>query len=93
MRRRFALPVVPGDNAVLQKLRRELQEYFSGARRDFTMPLTLRGTDFQQRVWRELQRIPYGRSASYETSARKIGSPTAVRAVARAIASSPRTAH
>ena len=84
MRRRFALPVVPGDNAVLQKLRRELQEYFSGARRDFTVPLTPRGTDFQQRVWRELQRIPHGRTASYETIARKIGSPAAARAVARA---------
>jgi AraC family transcriptional regulator of adaptative response/methylated-DNA-[protein]-cysteine methyltransferase len=84
MRRRFALPVVPGENAVLQKLRRELQEYFSGARREFTVPLVLRGTDFQQRVWRELQHIPYGRTASYEAIARKIGSPAAVRAVARA---------
>jgi AraC family transcriptional regulator, regulatory protein of adaptative response / methylated-DNA-[protein]-cysteine methyltransferase len=84
MRRRFALPVVPSENAVLQKLRRELQEYFSGARREFTVPLTLRGTDFQQRVWCELQRIPFGRTASYEGIARKIGSPKAVRAVARA---------
>jgi AraC family transcriptional regulator of adaptative response/methylated-DNA-[protein]-cysteine methyltransferase len=84
MRRRFALPVVPGENAVLQKLRSELHEFFSGARREFTLPLTLRGTDFQQRVWRELQRIPYGRTASYEAIARKIGSPKAVRAVARA---------
>lgn len=84
MRRRFALPVVPGDNDVLQKLRRELQEYFSGARREFTLPLALRGTDFQQRVWRKLQRIPYARIASYEAIARKIGSPAAVRAVARA---------
>jgi AraC family transcriptional regulator of adaptative response/methylated-DNA-[protein]-cysteine methyltransferase len=84
LRRRFDLPVVPGENLVLQKLRRELQEYFRGVRRDFTTPLTLRGTDFQQRVWRELQRIPYGRTASYEAIARKIGSPAAVRAVARA---------
>ena len=84
MRRRFALPVVPGENAVLQKLRRELQEYFSSARRDFTVPLTLRGTDFQQRVWRELQRIPFGKTTSYEAIARKISSPSSVRAVARA---------
>lgn len=84
IRRHFDLPVVPGENAVLQKLRRELQEYFSGARRDFTVPITLRGTDFQQHVWRELQRIVYGRTASYEAIARKIGSPAAVRAVARA---------
>ena len=84
MRRRFALPVVPGENDVLQRLRQEVQEYFSGARHKFTVPLTLRGTDFQQRVWCELQRIPFGRTASYEAVARKMGSPTAVRAVARA---------
>lgn len=84
MRRRFALPVVPGDNAVLERLRAELGEYFGGTRREFTVPLALRGTDFQQRVWRELQRIPFARTASYEDIARKIGAPTAVRAVARA---------
>ena len=44
MRRRFALPVVPGENAVLQQLRQELQEYFNGARRVFTVPLAPRGT-------------------------------------------------
>jgi AraC family transcriptional regulator of adaptative response/methylated-DNA-[protein]-cysteine methyltransferase len=84
MRRRFALPVVPGENAVLKKLRQELQEYFNSDRREFTVPLDLRGTDFQQRVWRELQRIPFGKTASYETIAKKIGSPSSVRAVARA---------
>jgi len=84
LRRRFALPVVPGDNAVLQQLHRELAEYFSGRRREFTVPLALRGTDFQQHVWRELQRIPFGRTASYEAIARRIGAPAAVRAVARA---------
>jgi AraC family transcriptional regulator of adaptative response/methylated-DNA-[protein]-cysteine methyltransferase len=84
MRRRFALPVVPGENAVLKKLRQELQEYFNSDRRELTVPLDLRGTDFQQRVWRELQRIPFGKTASYETIAKKIGSPSAVRAVARA---------
>jgi AraC family transcriptional regulator of adaptative response/methylated-DNA-[protein]-cysteine methyltransferase len=84
MRRRFGLAVVPGENAVLDRLRQELKEYFDGTRREFTAPFLLRGTDFQQRVWRELQRIPYGRTVSYETVARKIGLPSAVRAVARA---------
>lgn len=84
MRRRFELPVVPGDNAVLKQLRHELREYFSGRCKQFTVPLALRGTDFQERVWRELQRIPFGQTASYEAVARKIGSPSAVRAVARA---------
>ena len=84
MRRRFSLPVVPGDNAVLQLLRRELQDYFGGSRREFTVSLALSGTDFQEDVWRELKRIPFGRTASYETVAKRLGSPTAVRAVARA---------
>ncbi len=84
MRRQFQLPVVPGENRVLKKLTQELHEYFAGTRREFTVPVTLRGTDFQERVWRELQRIPYGQTASYETIAKKIGFPTAVRAVARA---------
>lgn len=84
MRRRFALPVLPGENAVLAQLRTELREYFAGARREFGVPLTLRGTVFQERVWRELQRVPFGRTASYEMIAQKLGAPSAVRAVARA---------
>jgi AraC family transcriptional regulator of adaptative response/methylated-DNA-[protein]-cysteine methyltransferase len=84
MRRRFSMPVLPGDNAVMKKLRAELQEYFRGERRVFTVPVTLRGTDFQQRVWRELQRIPSGETVSYEIIANRVGKPSAVRAVARA---------
>jgi AraC family transcriptional regulator of adaptative response/methylated-DNA-[protein]-cysteine methyltransferase len=84
MRARFQLPVVPGENAVLRQLRDELGEYFLGARREFTVPVELKGTEFQQRTWRELQKIPYGRTASYEAIAKKMGLPSAVRAVARA---------
>lgn len=84
MRRRFGLPVVPGENAVLRQLRAELQEYFQGARRTFTVPVAIRGTDFQQRVWSELRRIPYGKTASYEAVAKRLGAASAVRAVARA---------
>lgn len=84
MRRRFQLPVLPGDNAVLRQLRRELKEYFAGERRAFSVPLAMRGTQFQERVWSELQRIPHGKTASYEAVARKAGSPSAVRAIARA---------
>jgi AraC family transcriptional regulator of adaptative response/methylated-DNA-[protein]-cysteine methyltransferase len=51
------------------------------------LPLDLRGTAFQMRVWKELQKIPYGATATYEQIARRIGSPTASRAVARACAS------
>ena len=84
MRARFKRPVVPGENAVLRQLREELGEYFRGARREFAVQVELKGTEFQQRTWRALQEIPYGMTASYEVIARKIGSPSAVRAVARA---------
>jgi AraC family transcriptional regulator of adaptative response/methylated-DNA-[protein]-cysteine methyltransferase len=84
MRRRFSLPVLPGENTVMKQLRAELQEYFCGQRKQFTVSVTLRGTEFQQRVWQELQRIPYGEIASYETIASRVGKPSAVRAVARA---------
>lgn len=84
MRRRFNLPVVPGENSVLRQLRKELEEYFSNARREFSVAVAMTGSEFQQRVWRELRRIPFGKTASYETIARRIGLPGAVRAVARA---------
>jgi AraC family transcriptional regulator, regulatory protein of adaptative response / methylated-DNA-[protein]-cysteine methyltransferase len=84
MRRRFRLPVVPGDSAILTQLREELRGYFGGERREFDTPVVLTGTDFQERVWSELRRIPFGRTASYETIAQRIGSRTACRAVARA---------
>lgn len=84
MKRRFKFPVVPGDNAVLRQLRQELQEYFAGDRREFTVAIALRGTKFQERVWQVLRQIPFGKIESYESVARQIGSPTAVRAVARA---------
>jgi AraC family transcriptional regulator of adaptative response/methylated-DNA-[protein]-cysteine methyltransferase len=84
MRRRFRLPVVPGNNAVLDRLRGELAEYFAGDRRAFAVPMEMRGTAFQERVWDELRRIPWGTTASYAEIARRIGAPAAVRAVARA---------
>jgi AraC family transcriptional regulator of adaptative response/methylated-DNA-[protein]-cysteine methyltransferase len=83
-RRRFRLPIVPGDSTILAQLRKELREYFAGERREFDLPVVLKGTAFQERVWSELRRIPFGQTASYATIARRIGSPTAFRAVARA---------
>jgi AraC family transcriptional regulator of adaptative response/methylated-DNA-[protein]-cysteine methyltransferase len=80
----FALPVVPGENEVMEQLRRELAAYFAGRLRTFTVPADLRGSEFQTKAWRELQRIPYGNTASYEQIAQQMHSPKAVRAVARA---------
>jgi AraC family transcriptional regulator, regulatory protein of adaptative response / methylated-DNA-[protein]-cysteine methyltransferase len=84
MRRRFSLPVLPGENSVMKQLRAELQEYFSGTRKNFTVPVAMGGTKFQQSVWEELTRIPYGTTANYEDIAKRLNAPSAVRAVARA---------
>ena len=65
-------------------VREQLQEYFSGKRRDFDLALDLRGTDFQKRCWNELLRIPYGETRSYGDIARAVGSPKSFRAVGQA---------
>ena len=59
----------------------ELDEYFAGERREFSIPLDLRGTDFQLKCWRALLDIPYGETRSYGELARAIGHPQAFRAV------------
>lgn len=84
MRRRFGCAVVPGRHPLLERLRDELKEYFQGDRREFTLPLASRGTPFQDKVWQELGRIAYGQTISYDELARRVGQPTAQRAVARA---------
>lgn len=60
---------------------RQLREYFSKKRRSFDVPLDLRGSEFQRRVWNELQCIPYGETLCYQDIAERIGSPKAARAV------------
>lgn len=62
----------------------QLNEYFGRERRVFELPLLLAGTDFQQRVWRQLQEIAYGSTCSYLQLARNMGQTAAVRAVAAA---------
>ena len=68
---------------------RQLAEYFAGRRREFDLPLDLRGTDFQKCCWRELSKIPYGETRSYADIARAIGNPLAVRAVGLANGQNP----
>ena len=62
----------------------ELEEYFAGARREFSFPLDLRGTDFQLACWHALLAIPYGETRSYGDIARAVGKPAAFRAVGMA---------
>ena len=84
MRRRFGCGVVPGQHPLLEQLRLELNDYFRGNLKKFTVLLAARGTPFQDKVWQELLRIPYGETISYDELAQRIGQPTAQRAVARA---------
>jgi AraC family transcriptional regulator of adaptative response/methylated-DNA-[protein]-cysteine methyltransferase len=77
-------PIVPGKHPYIEQVRRELDEYFAGDRRDFSVPLLYSGTPFQRAAWEELRRIPYGETISYEEQARRIGLPGAQRAIGRA---------
>ena len=70
-----------GETGLLTETRRQMAEYFSGNRREFTLPLAPRGTAFQIKVWNALSAIPYGQTRSYRDIALQIESPNAVRAV------------
>lgn len=84
LQRVMAATIVPGVNIHIQQAQQQLQDYFRGVRRDFSVLLHLSGTAFQQLVWNGLLRIPYGQTISYQVQAQAIGQPSAVRAVARA---------
>ncbi len=75
--------------AALDEARRQIGQYFAGERRDFDLPLSADGTDFQRQVWAELERIPYGSTVSYGEIAERIGRPTASRAVGAANGRNP----
>jgi AraC family transcriptional regulator of adaptative response/methylated-DNA-[protein]-cysteine methyltransferase len=82
--RRLGAALVPGASPHLDALAEEVRRYFAGELRRCTVPLDLRGTPFQEKVWRALLTIPYGATRSYAEQARLIGAPSATRAVARA---------
>lgn len=68
---------------------RQLDEYFAGLRRRFDLPLRPAGTPFQQRVYAELLKIPYGQTVTYADMARAIGQPKACQAVGQAVGRNP----
>ncbi|KAA3617558.1 MAG: methylated-DNA--[protein]-cysteine S-methyltransferase [Calditrichaeota bacterium] len=76
--------ILPGSNKILDQVQTELEEYFDGNRKEFTVPLCTPGTPFQQTVWEVLQEIPYGETWSYQNQSNKLNKPKAVRAVAAA---------
>jgi len=73
-----------GPTPLLRRAAAELEEYFAGRRRSFTVPLAPAGTPFQQRVWEALRTIPCGETRSYGAIAAQIGQPAAARAVGMA---------
>ncbi len=77
------------DTGPFAEVIRQLQAYFRGELRQFDLPLALKGTQFQRRVWNALREIPYGETISYLQLAERIGSPKAVRAVGLANGSNP----
>ena len=76
--------IISTDNKILLQAEKELKEYFDGKRKKFTLPLDLRGTDFQLRVWNVLREIPYGETRSYKEVALAAGNEKASRAVGMA---------
>lgn len=75
--------------AALKTFRRQIESYFQGRRRRFSIPLDFCGTDFERKVWKALLSIPYGRTRTYSQVARQIGHPKAARAVGMACHKNP----
>lgn len=84
LERSFNAGFINGTHKHLERLEQQLQEYFTGKRKLFTIPLALSGTDFQLRAWKYLQDIPYSETRSYLEQAITVGNKKATRAVARA---------
>ena len=72
------------ETPLIQKTIKELEEYFEGKRKFFDIPISIKGTEFQEKVWEALLRIPYGETKSYEDIAKMIGCPKGARAVGMA---------
>lgn len=77
------------ETELLKKTAKQLNEYFQGSRKEFDLSLNPSGTDFQKKVWKALQAIPYGETRSYKQIAEAVGNPRASRAVGMANHNNP----
>ena len=75
--------------ALSAEVYRQLQEYFAGKRTMFTVPYALNGTSFQQAVWAQIAKIPYGQTVTYKDIAQAIDKPRAFQATGRAVGANP----
>jgi methylated-DNA-[protein]-cysteine S-methyltransferase len=80
---------VEHDDEILEKTRRQLDEYLQGRRREFDIPVLMVGTDFQKSVWNALMKVPYGDTSTYLQLAKDVDNERAVRAVGNANAANP----
>ena len=76
-------------NSLIKETCIQLDEYFAGKRRTFDLPLSPKGTPFQETVWKQLQEIPYGQTISYAQLAKAIGNPKACRTAGSANGKNP----
>ena len=74
---------------VLKETVQQLEEYFNKTRTEFNLKLAPKGTEFQQKVWKELQTIPFGKTTSYQQMANQLGDPKVIRAAASANGKNP----
>ena len=78
-----------GDSTLLQKAKKQLEEYFESSRKIFDLPLNPQGTVFQKAVWKALAEVPYGKTSTYGELAEKVSTKGASRAVGSAMAKNP----
>jgi methylated-DNA-[protein]-cysteine S-methyltransferase len=81
--------ILKPNHPVLRKTEKQLAEYFAGKRKTFDLAVEFVGTAFQKKVWKALAAIPFGKTLTYAEIARKIGRPTASRAVGAAVGRNP----
>ena len=86
---RYKIELLESTNQLLERVEKELNEYFSGTLNSFSVPLDLQGTRFEQSVWQELLSIPYGQTRTYGEIAKSVQKPLAFQAVGRANGSNP----
>lgn len=77
------------ETTFLKEVKKQLDEYFSGSRREFKIPIAPEGTEFQKAVWRELEKIPYGKTKTYGEIAAALNNPNGMRAVGMACGKNP----
>lgn len=87
--KKFNLTRLRSDDPYLFNIFNQLEEYLEGERKKFTVPLDIKGTEFQKKVWYELSRIPFGKTTSYKKIAEQLGNKKALRAVGKAASLNP----